>query len=311
MRNSNFNTLHILLNEINRSGIDPALRRTAVAEFLHAIDGHRAEWQATIQQISEELGAVRRAMEQQRARVELEPMKWTKEQRDAGLDKAARRLAVQLDSWRDQEREYSAYVKALSKLLALEPDDFDRHRLTAEDLIPKRAMGDPNSTYDLENYVVGPAAGSLDRVNYPRLLTSLSVRNNVQAAVGSRPVDFLAMRIPGEGIWLYASEDRQALVLSRGSELRYQAIRGLHQEADGSIHYEPAALGPGFPLRMFEDENLAVPPADRAEWLNSWHSESEWFRATSAASGLSECRGRSGGKNCSCSAMIPFEYAVR
>ncbi len=129
-----------------------------------------------------------------------------REQRDAGLDKAARRLAVQLDSWREQERTYSAYARALSKLLTLEPDDFDRHRLSAEDLIPKRAMGDPNSVYDLENYVAGPAAGGLvlapdgsldfarsfERINYPPLLASLSVRNNVQAAVGSHPVDFLA-----------------------------------------------------------------------------------------------------------------------
>ena len=56
-------------------------------------------------------------MAQQRALVESEPKKWTQEQRDAGLDKAARRLAVQLDSWRDQERTYSVYMAALSNLL--------------------------------------------------------------------------------------------------------------------------------------------------------------------------------------------------
>ena len=52
--------------EINRPGIDPTIRRAAIAAFFHVIDGHRAEWQATLQQISEELGALRRAMEQQR-----------------------------------------------------------------------------------------------------------------------------------------------------------------------------------------------------------------------------------------------------
>jgi hypothetical protein len=286
LRNSAFNTLHILAKEINRSGMDPALRRAAIAAFLHVVDAHRKEWQITLQQVSEELGAVRRAMEQQRARVEAEPKKWTREQRDDGLDKAARRMAVQLDSWRDQERTYSAYARALSKLLTVEPDEFDRHRLSAADLIPKRAMGDPNSADDLQNYVIGPSTsglvlapdGSLDftrsfeRINYLPLLTSLSVRNNVQSAVGSHPVDFLA--IPnGDAIWLYASEGKQAMVESRGTDLRYSAVGGLQA---------------GLPLRLFEDENLDIPQSDishsnREAWLNAWHSGPEWLRATRRA----------------------------
>jgi Type I phosphodiesterase / nucleotide pyrophosphatase len=277
LRNSAFNTLHILLKEINRPGIDPPIRRAAIAAFFHVIDEHRAEWQTTLQQVIEELGAVRRAMQQQRTRVELEPKKWTQEQRDAGLDKAARRLAVQLDSWRDQDRTYSAYARALSKLLTLEPNEFYRHRLSAEDLIPKRAIGDPNSVHDLENYVAGPAPGGLvlasdgsldfarsfELVNYPPLLASLSVRNNVQPSVGSHPVDFIAIPTD-DSIWLYASEDKQAQVLYRGTDLRYMP-RGTFR--------------PGLPLRLFEDDNLAVPPGDRQSWLNSWHSEAEWFHA--------------------------------
>ncbi len=71
-------------------------------------------------------------------------------------------------------------------------------------------MGDANTVFDLQNYVVGPgpqglvlaADGSLDlnrsfeRIDYFPLLASQSVRNNVQPEVGSHPVDFLAMRIP-------------------------------------------------------------------------------------------------------------------
>ena len=277
LRNSAFNMLQILLKEINRPGIDPALRRAAIAAFFQVIDAHRAGWQVTVQQVSDELGALHRAMDQQRTRIASEPKKWTKEQRDAGVDKAARRLAVQLDAWRDQERTYSAYARALSKLLALEPNEFDHHRLSADDLIPKRAMGDPNSMNDLENYVVGPSAsglalapdGSLDlarsfeRINYLPLLASLSVRNNVQAAVGSHPVDFLAIPTD-DSIWLYAGEDKQAQVLVRGTDLRY---------------LPKGAFQPGLPLRLFEDDNLAVPPGDRESWLNSWHSETEWFHA--------------------------------
>jgi hypothetical protein len=304
LRNSAFNELHILLQETDRPGIDAKTRRAAIAAFLKVVDAHRAQWQATLEQLSEELGAVRRAMERQRARMQSEPKKWTEEQRDAGLDKAARRLAVQLDSWRDQERTYSAYARALSKLLALEPGDFDRRKLNAEDLIPKRALSDPNSAYDLQNYVAGPAVaglaatglallpdGSLDfarsfeRINYPPRLASLAVRNNVQAAVGSRPVDFLAMTLSDGCIWLYGSDEKQALIQTRAApegetELRYLPIRGLRQSADGSIHYETAVIAPGFPLHLFEDANLAVAPADREAWLQAWHSESDWLRAT-------------------------------
>jgi hypothetical protein len=293
LRNSALNTLHILLKEINRSGVDPSIRHASIAAFIHVIDGRRAEWQATLQQISEELGAVRRTMERQRALVESEPKKWTPEQHEAGVDKVARRLSVQLDSWRDEERAYSAYARSLSKLLTLEPNDFEHHRLSAQELIPRRAMGDPNLACDIESYVAGPAAGGLvlapdasldfarsfDHVDYPPLLASLSVRNNVQAAVGPHPVDFLAMRISKDDIWLYASNEKQALIQSRGDELRYLPIRNLRQDTDGSIHYEPAKFAPGLPLRLFEDENLAVPPTARETWLNSWHSESEWFHA--------------------------------
>lgn len=296
LRNSAFNTLHILLKEIDRSETSASLRSAAIDAFFQVVDRHRVAWQWTVQQISEELGAVHRAIDKQRARVESAPKKWNPEQRALGLDKAARRLAVQLDSWRDEERTYSAYIRALSKLLTLEPRDFDRHRLTAEELIPKRAMGDPNSVYDLENYVVGPTAGGtlgFERLDYFPLLTSLSVMNNVQAAVGSHPIDFLAMTIPKSAfafsavdkptedpIWLYASEEKQALILSRGNELRYLPVRSLKQDAAGVVHFETCGFVPGFPLRFFEDENLAVPRSDREAWLNSWHPESEWFRAT-------------------------------
>ena len=199
---------------------------------------------------------------------------------------------------------------ALSKLLALTPASFYHARLNAGDLIPKHAMGDANTVHNLENYVARPgpnglvvaAGGSLDfarsfeRINYLPLLKSLSVRNNVQAAVGSHPVDFIALRVPQSGlnlstedipgedpVWLYGGEDRQALVLSRHNsagqlELRYLPLRGLRQDADGSIRFEPCEPVPGFPLGLFEDAKLAV-EGDRKAWLNSWHSEMDWFRA--------------------------------
>jgi Type I phosphodiesterase / nucleotide pyrophosphatase len=277
-RNSDFNALHILLREINRSGVDPATRRDAIAEFCRIIDRNRNEWSTTARELSEELAALRSAMEQRRVELQSQPKKWTDAQREAGFDKAARRRAVELESWREQEHEYSAYVRALTTLLDLEPAEFDRRHLTAAELIPKRAMGDRNSVYELQNYIIGPSpANPLDfeRINYPKLLASLTVRNNAQSGVSSHPVDFIAMRLPDSSIWLYADEDHQALIESRQNDLRYTTIRNLHQDIDGAIHYDAVPPGPGFPLHVFEE--------NRPELLNSWHPELEWMHALQQA----------------------------
>ncbi len=91
-------------------------------------------------------------------------------------------------------------------------------------------------------------ARSFERVDYPPLLASLSVRNNVQAAVGSHPIDFLAMRIPTDGIWLYAAARiSKPLIQSRETlaardRVALPADPQLHQDADGSIHYNQPSL---------------------------------------------------------------------
>ncbi|HEX5229862.1 MAG TPA: alkaline phosphatase family protein [Bryobacteraceae bacterium] len=298
MRNSVFNMLQVLLQEIDRPATSPRVRVAAIAAFLQVVEAHRSQWQATLDQLTDELAALRRAIEKQRGLVESQPKKWTAEQHAQGLDKQSRRLAVQLDAWRREERTYSAYARALSRLLTLEARDFDAKKLSAEDLIPKRAMGDANSLYDLQNYVVGPAAGGLvladngaldfarsfERIDYPPLLARLAVRNNVQPAVGSHPVDFLAMRVAADSIWLYGSEDKQVLIQSRDDELRYVPIRSLRQDSDGSLHYDQAPLTAGFPLRFFEDASLAVPAgSDREAWLTAWHSGLDWLRTTHRA----------------------------
>jgi Type I phosphodiesterase / nucleotide pyrophosphatase len=291
LRNSDLNALHILLLQINRPGpggaagkeSDPLARRAAIAAFFQIVDRHRDAWSSTVRDLSAELAALRRAIEQRRVEIKSQPKKWTPAQRDDGLDKASRRLSVELDSWREQEHDYSAYLSALSRLLDLEPAEFDRRHFTAADLIPKRVMGDANSVYDLQNYIVGPSPSdplSFERINYPRLLSSLSVRNSVQPGVSSRPVDFIAMRLPDDAIWLYADEVHQAIISSRPGELRYTTIRNLLQDADGAIHYDTVPIAPGFPLRLFEDENLAVPVADREQWFSTWHSELDWLNAT-------------------------------
>lgn len=281
LRNSDWNALQVLLHGGHTDG----------AEFVRIVDRHRATWQLTLGELREELGGLRRAIDTQRSKIAAQPKKWTAEQREAGLDKASRRLSVQMEAWRDQDRRYTEYADKLAKLLALQPADFDKRRIPASELIPERAMGDANTVYDLQNYVVGPAPdGGFQTIDYFSRLASLAVKNNVQAGVGSHPVDFIAMRIPNpedareeDAVWLYANEDRQAIVFSRHDaggnlELRYRAIRGLRQDRDGVVHFEPAELAASFPLRLWEDPALAVPEGDRAQWLRDWHGEQEWFR---------------------------------
>ena len=305
LRNSDFNALHILLDQIGRPSLRPGPRRAAITAFFQILDRHRTEWKSTIVELNEELAALHRAIEAQRIKVVEEPKKWTAAERDAGLDKAARRLDIQVDSWREQEHNYSEYISALAKLLALSPSNFDKHPPSASDLIPKHAMGDANTVHELQNYIIGPVQdglvlapdGSLDiersfqKVNYFPRLAALSVKNNVQADVGSHPVDFIAMRIPKavveqdeDAVWLYATEDRQVIILSRhdasGSlELRYLPVRGLQQDAGGKIHMDTAELVAGLPLRIWEDPEFAVPQDERSAWLNSWHPELDWLRA--------------------------------
>ena len=291
LRNSDWNALHVLLEELCKPGLAPSLRKQEIAEFFRIVDRHHAAWQTTVQELREEIAALHRAIEAQRAKIAAQPKKWTITQRNAGLDKDGRRLAIQVESWRTEARHYSDFADKVAKLLSLRPADFDKHRWQPEELIPQHAMGDINTVHDLQNYVIGPrAAAGFETVNYFSLLANLSVRNNVQTGVGSHPVDFVAMRIQnpedarGEpAVWLYCSEDRQAIIFSRHQggnlELRYQPERRLRQDANGAITFDATEFAAGFPLRLWEDPALAIAGEDRARWLSGWHGEQDWFRA--------------------------------
>jgi hypothetical protein len=114
------------------------------------------------------------------------------------------------------------------------------------------------------------------------------VRNNVQPRVGAHPVDFIAVRLPEappdeDAVWLYGDENHQAVIQSRHQNgdlnLRYLPVRGLRQDSDGSVHFELAQMASDFPLRLWEDQDIAVPADGRAAWLSAWHTEVEWLRA--------------------------------
>jgi len=312
LRDSDLNLLQILLQQLQSNDLRPEVRRAAIGAFFSVIDSRRAEWKQKLSELRNELGALNVAIENQRKLWEAQPKKFTKEQQNAGLDDAAKRIWIQLDRWQFEQREYSAYLFALNNLLSLSPEAFMPAKVKIRDVIPRESMGDRNTIYKLQNYVYGLAPnglvlnndGSLDftrsflRLDYFAILHGVTVRNNVQRGITNRPVDLIATRltrdmvlplinerdIDEDVIWISASADRQALLLSRrdadgGLSLRYLPVSNLRQDAGGTLQFKLIDWQAGLPLQMFEDPNLATPGNNRAAWLSEWHTDVEWLEA--------------------------------
>src|SRR5258708_6778534 len=313
LRNSDLNVLHILLQRLQRKDISPSVRTALTDAFFKALERGRSRWQSDLDQFSVELAALHRAIEKQRALCQSQPKTFSQADRDLNRDDNARRVCTLAIQWTDFEKGYRSYVAALHKLLSLTPEQFNPLRMKIDEVIPRGAMGQGNSIYDLQNYVVAPAPGgpviksdgsldlerSLLRLNYFSLISEQAVRNNVQPNVSSHPVDFVALRIPREtiapalsndlrpdddAVWLYGGPDRQALILARGEaegqlRLRYLPIANLTQDAECQVHFERAGWQAGFPLRMLEDARLNQPLANRLAWLDDWHTDVEWLQA--------------------------------
>jgi len=321
LRNSDLNKLHILLRELQRKDLLPAIGKAATAEFFATIDGRRAEWTKTLSEMQAELVVLRRNIEKQRILWGAQPKKFSKEQEQAGLDEAAKRIFVQLDRWQSEEKEYSHYLTVLENLLQLSRSSFDPMKIKIDEVIPTDSMGDRNNIYQLQNYIVGltpdglvlNSDGSLNiersfiRINYFNLLHSITVRNS-QAGVSNKPIDLIATRLPSslvsaavhennlaaDVVWVTCGSARQALLLFQNNELgelsiRYLPVKNLTQTVNGDVHFEELEWQPGLPLQIFEDPRLSIGSADRGQWLSQWHTETEWLEAlheTSYSNGL-------------------------
>lgn len=312
LRDSDLNVLHILLQQLQRGGLPTNVRKAVINEFFAVIDRRRAEWERNLTSLQLELEALDRAIVEQRKLWQVQPKKFSKEQQDAGLDDDAKRIWVQLDRWQNDQRHYSDYALALKNLLSLSSEAFDPSKVKLSNVIPKSSMGERNTIYQLQNYVVGLAPdgfvlnadGSVNveksfvRIDYFALLHGVAVRNNVQRGITNRPVDLITTRlardlvlpliddrdIDEDVVWVSAGANRQALLLSRRNaqgklSLRYVPISNLTQDSSGRLQFKTISWQAGLPLQIFEDPNLAVPGSDRTAWLNEWHTDDEWLHA--------------------------------
>ncbi|MFL6373406.1 MAG: alkaline phosphatase family protein [Pyrinomonadaceae bacterium] len=311
LRNSDLNLLHILLLELKKNDLHPPLRDVTTEAVLSVIDRYRADWQRTISEMDEELGALSRWIAATKPAASRLP---TRE--DKGITKeqalANRRVREQIDLAERDVADYRRYISSLNKLLTVRLDDIIKRKFVIEELIAPNSMGEQNSIGDLQNYIVGLSPqglelgpdGRLDldksfiRVNYFKLLLDQRVRNNVQEGVSNRPIDFLAARVPLTSLrdslgaelapnedptWLYGGDEKQVLLLTRrdengASSYRYLAVSNLRQGADGRVTYTVKNPTAGLPLHYFEDPELNV-PSSPASWLSAWHTEVEWLRA--------------------------------
>ncbi|HEY3039356.1 MAG TPA: alkaline phosphatase family protein [Pyrinomonadaceae bacterium] len=310
-RDSDLNLLQIIFQQLQRTDLSPALRKALSDQFFETLDARRVQWQRNLDEINEELGALRRRIQRQRELCATQPKKFTQEDSDAGRDDEAKRVCAWADIWMGQEQSYGEYGRILANLLALRKENFDASQIKIEDVIARRAMGEHNTIYQLQNYVAGiapgglvlKADGSLDReksfvhVNYFSLLHNITVRNNVQAGVVNRPVDLLALPVPTElvkplvnengitdVVWVSAGPEQQALILAREDRqgqlsFRYLPIKNLTQDESGHLHLQASPWHAGLPLQILEDPQLEVPGQNREAWLSEWHTDLEWLHA--------------------------------
>jgi hypothetical protein len=314
LRDNALNVVHILLEQLTQKRLPGPVRAAAIDALFDVLDRNRSAWEQEAAELEQDVRARLQRIEAQEKLVAEAPKKWSKAQRDMGLDKEARRAMDRLDRWKSEARADTEYLAARRRLLALAPADFDPGKFKIEELIPSKSLGDLNSIHDLQHYVVGPgheglvlaADGSLDiaksfrTIDYFAALSAITVRNNVQKNLAPQPVDFIAVRVPREalqralgreetqtledGIWLWRGADRQALLLTRHTaggqlELRYLPVANLMEDRDGELHFDRCEWAAGFPLELFEDQEVVAPGGDVRAWLGEWHDERAWLNA--------------------------------
>ena len=286
LRNNRFNLLQVLLDQILHKRLSGPVKAATIRAFVRSRDEVRPAWQQDLDQLGEELIALDRQMEEAQRAVNQQPKKWTEAQHARGEDKVARRLVRQLENWRYEARVYGEYRAVLNRLLTVNAPELEAAKIHMEELIPKKSLGPSNTMSDLEKYVTGPSAEgmvlnasgevdldrSLRTINYLSSLMVIQVRNNLQARVSNRPIDFLAIKTGPSAVELWSAPDRRVRIETRQDSRGRLSLRYVPEEQ----------FRAGLPLQLWEDPELRVPSDQRAQWLADWHTEEEWLQAVYA-----------------------------
>ncbi|MBI4484357.1 MAG: alkaline phosphatase family protein [Acidobacteria bacterium] len=278
LRSSHLNRLHLVLLQLQKK-IRTRRSPSSLAEELRVLqNGLEAKVGRQLVELEEELGNLSETLSSLKEARDLTPAQ--KFQRD------------RFESYREA---YEAYRQALSGLLRARPEEVADGKVSVRQLLPPGIFGPSNGIHELQEYVVDvDMEGRYRTLDYFQFLAGQRVRNT-RGGVESKPVDFVATRVPVEQalpalqaaglgadedpVWLYASPESQALILAQSfsgeTRLRYVPVAQLRQDSSGAISFRRIPFQPGLPLRIWEDPDLGV-TGRREEWLGQFHGEEEW-----------------------------------
>lgn len=344
LRSPELARLQLLLHALRERKLDPERRAAVERAALDVLERNRASWQAEASEIREELRALealRRAALAEEARLErintgdrrfverpaaavesrLRPYEGASalNTSDPSTDSLQRERELHAIAWKYGRliENYRRYCESL-ELRASIGTAKALVRAPEERLFGDRDLGSHVPAAELRAYPVGlreialdsegrlDAAKTFATVDYPAAFTALRVANTVYPEFDTRPVEFVAYRLPTaatadaaarsgaisredagavtSALVIFGSERSQLLLLVQarpGGDARIAAVPILTVRIDsqtGDVALERDAWRPGLPLRLYEDPALSV-TGDRSAWLSAFHSDREWLDA--------------------------------
>ena len=116
LRNNSLNVVQILLDQLMRKKVTGRMRRAVIDALFATLDRVRPAWRRNVEQLDTELRELDTRVGEQEKLVDSQPKKWTKAQKEAGLDDEAARQVSRLDSWKLDLRGYSAYNAVMREI---------------------------------------------------------------------------------------------------------------------------------------------------------------------------------------------------
>jgi hypothetical protein len=270
-RDPDLNRLEMLHQTVRARTIAARVRERASVDALAILDRRRQEWRGESAALCEQLEALREMkareteaiagyrewlaprLEAEKKKRPIAPIalapfagrsKLNLVDGETDVKQRIRELEVDVGQIDRDLAEYGAYRDALDLRVAIDTPDAFRDASEAK-LFPSYDLGRRLSVFDLVDYPVrletaeapdGTAKLAFSSVNYFDLFADLRIRNAVRRDIGSKPVDFVAARLPlddvrrelvasgmaesdlvgiASAVLVYESRDAQLLLVTR------------------------------------------------------------------------------------------------